>query len=204
VRAALLVVLAGCAHAAQPDVPPVQVQIEAHTADEQATAEQLRRLMREHDLRPWLYTKSIAIDENAIPHSHPVLTLHARHLHDDLLLLSTFIHEQGHWYVTQRQSQLDVAAAEWKARVPDLPVGFPDGAQSAESNYEHIAVIMLEWKGLKRLVGELAAMQAMQFWATDHYRAVYRWVIEHPGEVNDVMKKSGLLDKDGRPTPAPL
>jgi hypothetical protein len=187
---------------AQPDVPGFQ--IEAHTAAEVATADQLRRLMREHDLRPWLYTKTIIVDENAIPHSHPVLTLHARHVKDDLLLLATFIHEQSHRYLVEHPQQTDAAVAAFDAIAPKFPVGYPDGAQSERSNSEHIAVIMLEWKGLRRLLGELAAMQVMQFWTTDHYRAVYRWVLEHSDEVTDAMKKTGLLDADGRPVPAPL
>src|SRR5262249_41281436 len=65
---------------------------------EAQTKEQLLRLLKTYDVSRWIFTKSIVIDERAIPHSHPVLTLHARHLQDDELLLSTFVHEQFHWF----------------------------------------------------------------------------------------------------------
>ena len=68
------------------------------TVAEQATQRQLEKLFDEYDLSPWLFTQAVVIDEDAVPHSHPVLTLHTRHLKDDLLLLSTFIHEQSHHY----------------------------------------------------------------------------------------------------------
>src|SRR4051812_30597332 len=64
---------------------------------EQQTKEQLQRLLGAYDLSKWIFTKSIIIDEQSIPHSHPTLTLHTRHLKDDELLLSTFVHEQLHW-----------------------------------------------------------------------------------------------------------
>jgi hypothetical protein len=146
----------------------------------------------QYDLTPWLYTRSLEIDEESIPNSHPVLTLHTRHLRDDLLLLSTFIHEQSHWYLTFHQSDVDAAVRELRVLAPTLPVGFPDGANSETSSYEHLIVIALEERGLRRLVGELAAHGVMAFWATDHYRLLYRFVAEHRAEVWHVMTTHGL------------
>jgi hypothetical protein len=159
---------------------------------ERATEAQLQRLFDRYDLAPWLYTDTLAIDEEAIPHSHPVLTLHTRHLRDDLLLLSTLIHEESHWYLNAHQPALDAAVAELEALVPGLPVGYPDGADSLKSSYEHLVVIALEERGLQRLVGELAAHEAMGFWATDHYRAVYRTVLEKRGDIRRVMRAHEL------------
>ena len=70
---------------------------------EHKTAEQLGALLRRYNISPWLFTRSVRIDERAIPHSHPVLTLHTRHLGQDILLLSTFLHEQLHWFLDSRQ-----------------------------------------------------------------------------------------------------
>ena len=50
------------------------------------------------------------IDEHAIPHSDPVLTLHTRYLHDDDGLVSAFLHEQMHWYV---DAHAEAVAAAW-------------------------------------------------------------------------------------------
>ena len=90
------------------------------------------------------------------------------------------------------QGDVDAAVVELRAIAPGLPVGFPDGAQSETSSYEHLIVIALEERGLRRLVGELAAHEAMEFWATDHYRALYRVVLERRAEVWRVMRAHGL------------
>jgi hypothetical protein len=158
-----------------------------------ATEEQLVRLLDRHDLTPWLYTRSVSIDEEAIPHSHPTLTLHTRHLRDDLLLLSTFIHEESHWYLVAHQAAVDAAVVDLHALAPNLPVGFPDGATTERSSYEHLIVIALEERGLVKLVGELAAHQAMEFWAADHYRAIYRAVLDKRSDVRRIMRAHGLV-----------
>lgn len=47
------------------------------------------RILASYDLRRYTFTYQVIIDEKAIPHSHPVLTLHTRHLGSDEQLLST-------------------------------------------------------------------------------------------------------------------
>jgi hypothetical protein len=197
----LAITLGACAPAAQvaplPPPPPaaqagLSVTLQHGSVTERATQTQLDGLLGRYDLTPWLFTRVLVIDDDAIPHSHPTLTLHARHLRDDLLLLSTLIHEESHWYLEAHQADVDAAVVELRALAPALPVGFPDGAQSETSSYEHLVVIALEERGLKRLVGELAAHQAMEFWATDHYRALYRTVLEKRAEVWRIMRAHGL------------
>src|ERR1700746_2589308 len=65
----------------------VEIELRHNTPNEQATADQLRRLLTKFDVSPWLFTGRVLIDEQAIPHSHPVLTLHTRHLAQDSELL---------------------------------------------------------------------------------------------------------------------
>ncbi len=67
------------------------------TEGEALMATQLRSLVRKYDVEPWVLTRSVLIDENQIPHSHPILTIHTRHIGEELELLSTFVHEQLHW-----------------------------------------------------------------------------------------------------------
>jgi hypothetical protein len=172
--------------------PRPSIALRHGSAGEKATEEQLVRLFERYDLTPWLYTKSVLIDEEAIPHSHPTLTLHTRHLRDDLLLLSTFIHEESHWYADVHQAAVDAAVVELRALAPGLPVGFPDGAATETSSYEHLIVIALEERGLVKLVGELAAHQVMEFWATDHYRTIYRVVVEKRADIRRIMRAHGL------------
>jgi hypothetical protein len=107
-------------------------------AREVATRDQLQRLLHDYDLGPWLFTRDIRIDRAAIPHSHPVLTLHTRHLKDDELLLSTFVHEELHWYLVEHPEATGAAIRELKARFPKTPTGFPLGSSDETGNYVHL------------------------------------------------------------------
>jgi hypothetical protein len=57
--------------------------LKRNSKTEQQTRDQLERLLRSYDISQWIFTKSILIDDNEIPHSHPVLTMSTRHIKDD-------------------------------------------------------------------------------------------------------------------------
>jgi hypothetical protein len=171
---------------------PILIRTMYGTAAEEATADQLRALLARHDLTPWTHTNAVVIDETSIPHSHPELTLHARHLRDDLLLLSTYIHEQSHWVLEARPAATSSAVAELERLFPDLPVGFPDGGETRRSSYEHLIVILLEHAGLVATTGELAAYEAIAFWSTDHYRALYRLFLDERRRIQGVARRHGF------------
>jgi hypothetical protein len=160
---------------------------------EQLTRDQLRRLMSRHDLSRWLFTKKVVIDrEEGIPHSHPVLTLNTDYLKDDELLLATFVHEQTHWLLEQKPEQAKRAMAELKTLFPGAPAGPPDGARDLESTYRHLIVCYLEYQAVRELLGELRGRQVIEFWATHHYRWVYRQVLEEGRRIGGVVRKHGL------------
>jgi hypothetical protein len=46
---------------------------------------------------------------------------------------------------------------------------------------------------MKALIGTDQARQIMEFWATDHYRAIYRLVLDHEQEVGSLMSRHGLF-----------
>ncbi len=108
-------------------VPPPAIEIKlAHGSPEEArTKDQLNRLLQQYPLTPWYFTKSIAIDEKAIPHSHPTLTLHTRHLKDDDLMLSTFVHEQIHWFLENRGDETKAAENDLRGLFSESAGGFP-------------------------------------------------------------------------------
>jgi len=168
------------------------IKLHHGSAREQATRQQLDRLFDQYDLSPWAFTHQVELEEQVVPHSHPVLTLSTRHLRDDLLLVATYIHEQSHWYFEARRDDTMAAVAELEVRFPGLPVGFPDGASDHDASYEHLCVIALEYDGLIRLVGELVARQVMEFWASDHYRVLYRTVLDNDDAIRAVMKHHRL------------
>lgn len=172
----------------------VKITLANSTPAEQHAKAQLERLMKSYDLSKWIATRSIVIDEKTgIPHSHPVLTLNTRHNKDDELLVSTFVHEQMHWFVIQDQRDLGAAIEELKKMFPGAPAGPPEGARDLNSTYLHIAVCYLEYRALRELMGELRAKQVIEFWTTDHYRWIYRTVLERPRDIGQIMFKHKLV-----------
>ncbi len=188
----LSAVLSVGALAAPSPAPEMETKLAHNSAEEVRTKDQLNRLLQQYPLARWYFTRSVVIDEKAIPHSHPTLTLHTRHLKDDDLLLSTFVHEQIHWFLDSRHEETKAAEDELKALFPKLPVGFPDGAEDEESDYLHLLVNFLEWRSDKELLGELRARQIMEFWAHDHYRVLYQTVLEHAHEIGTIIAKHHL------------
>ena len=85
--------------------PHIDFQLQQNSEREQKTKVQMERLLETYDLRKWTFTEKVIIDEQSTPHSHPVLTLHTRHLNSDDQLLSTYVHEQLHWWLNARWKQ---------------------------------------------------------------------------------------------------
>ena len=176
---------------------PTKLEITLKNNDqrEQQTKQQLQRLLSAHDVSNWTFTRKVIIESgfNVIPHSHPVLTLSTRHLKDDELLLSTFVHEQLHWYLGEKPKETEETYKELRSMFPKAPVGFPEGARDEESTYKHIIVCYLEYQAVRELLGELKAKQVMAFWATDHYTWIYRTVLERERDIGSLMRKHKMF-----------
>jgi len=171
----------------------IEIALKYGTPREVETKEQLQRLLKTYDLSKWIFTRSILIDEKAIPHSHPVLTLHTRHLKDDDLLLSTFVHEQMHWFLSQHEKETKEALKEVQALFEkEAPVGSLDKSNN-EYAYIHILVNYLEYRADKELLGELKAKQVIEFWSTDHYEWMYKTVLTRGRDIGAIMFKYKLI-----------
>ncbi len=170
----------------------LEIALKHGSPDEARTRDQLQRLLAAYDVSPWIYTRSIVVDERAIPFSHPVLTLHTRHAKDDELLLSTFVHEQFHWFLTERREATDQAIADLRKLFPTVPAGGTAGARDEYSTYLHLLVCYLEQQADLQLLGELKTRQVMEFWATDHYTWVYQTVLSRSRDIGQVMRDRKL------------
>ncbi len=188
--ASLLALTLGAAARAQ---GKLDISLARGSKAEAQTKAQLQRLLGAYDLSAWIFTRSVVIDERAIPHSHPTLTLSARHLKDDELLLSTFVHEQLHWHLDQREKETEAAIKELRAMFPKVPAGHPEGARDERSTYLHLLVIYLEYRADRELMGELKARQVMEFWSKDHYTWIYKTVLERPRDIGTVALKHKLI-----------
>ena len=160
------------------------------TDDELATAAQLLSQLRRYGLSRWRFTAIIRIDRDTIPHSHPTLTLHTRHLDDDNLLLSTYLHEQLHWFIMAQPDATEQAIAALRVRYPQAPVGYPDGAGDEYGSYAHYLVCYLEGRALLDVLGVEEAQRILTFWRGDHYRAIYAAVMDNIEAIGAIVTRT--------------
>ena len=184
--------LAGLAVGLQAQAAGFTLRLAHGNAREQAARAQFERVLAAHALDPWIQSREIVFEQGAIPHSHPVLTLNTRHTDDDGLFLSTLIHEQTHWWLARHPRQTEAAVAELKTMYPNLPVGYPEGADSADSSYSHLLVICIELDGVRKLLGESEEKRILAFWQDDHYRTLYRIVAADRERIRGILGKHGL------------
>jgi hypothetical protein len=176
----------------------IWIGLENGTDAEAIMASELRALLRTYDLEPWILTRRLLIDEDQIPHSHPVLTIHTRHLGDELGLLSTFVHEQLHWL--EEQPWLDdfrAAMKEFESLFPGVPPSSEGGARDAESTYRHLLVCDMEYQAMTTLVGEVKARETLS--KMTHYEWIYEKVLNDP-RVRQVSLRHGFDVSTGVPT----
>ncbi|HLJ90703.1 MAG TPA: hypothetical protein VKZ53_28110 [Candidatus Angelobacter sp.] len=190
--AILVIFFASLFFASLPAFSSIDIQLKKGSDREKQTKIQLEKLLHTYDLKKWTVTETIIIEEGAIPHSHPVLTLSTRHLDSDDELLSTYVHEQFHWRLSQEREQTEAAVGELKKLYPKVPVGFPEGAISEESTYEHLIVCYFEMQADRALLGEARTAELMKFWAGDHYRWVYRTILQDEKKIAKIIHRNKL------------
>jgi CubicO group peptidase (beta-lactamase class C family) len=175
--------------------PVLHINLVHSDKQEEETKQQLLRLLGAHDVSHYIFTDKVNIASGfrVIPHSHPILTLSTRHQKDDELLLSTFCHEQLHWYLDEKADATKQAVAELRTLFPKLPAGFPEGADTEESSYEHLLVCRMEYQADIEIFGELRARQIMEFWTSDHYTKIYEAVLNDEDKIDAVLRKYKLV-----------
>jgi hypothetical protein len=172
----------------------IDVTTEHSEKVELATVDMLQALRKSHNTGKWEFTDKVHIDKNSIPHSHPILTLHTRHTSREQkdILLSTYLHEQIHWYLDKNQEKADSAIAELKNIFKDVPVGFPQGARDEYSTYLHLLVCYLELEAISELLSKQRVQAVSLFLQQDHYTWIYEQVEKNKYEISKIIDKNGL------------
>jgi hypothetical protein len=127
-----------------------------------------------------------------------VLTLHTRHLKQDHELLSTYLHEQLHRFLVRHPAETKAAEQDLAKLYPNVPVGYPESANDTESTYLHLLVCRLEEQADRAVLGDQRTAEVMQFWASDHYRWVYRTVLADRAKIDEILTRLGLAGPDAR------
>ena len=153
--------------------------IETHRGidEEKEVKQRLENLLAKYDLEPFVFTKKVKIQQGAIPHSHPVLTL-STNLATETQLLSTFLHEQMHWYSLTDNKGFEKAAEVILKQYPEVPSDLPEGGGSLQSTYLHLGICYLEYHTLSKVIGPEAAKAHFEYMTTQYYRWVFRTVLE--------------------------
>lgn len=169
----------------------LRIELATSSAHEKQAKEQLERILTKFDLSKWIFTEHIRIKSFTIPHSHPVLTLNTRHLNDDEWAMSTFLHEQIHWFVEQHWDTAKLAIQELRKEYPGLPVGLPAGAKDEDSSYLHLIVNYLEYTALIELVGIERAQTIVS--RIDVYTELYSLVVHEADRLKQLFNSYNLL-----------
>ena len=186
----LLMLLAVLASAA--DTPTLHLSLKSNTPLEQRKKEQIERLAATYDLKKYTLTTDILIEQGAVAHSKPVLTLNGRFLDNDDRALSQYVHEQGHWVLGRHQRELRDLFRELTLAFPGIPTEPPQGSGGLQDSYFHLAVILLEWDALDQLIGVERAAAVIAFKKTDHYTALYALVMDNRPRVEAILRRHGV------------
>ncbi len=146
------------------------------------------------DLARFEYSTQVRIAPTEIPHSHPRITLNTW-VRDDLTLLSMYLHEQMHWYVTWyshvRAPQWRQLFAQLRERYPAAPVGGTDGANDEFSTYLHLLVNWLEVDSVSQFIERDRVVQHVR--ALPFYRWIYQTVVDDRQSLDALYRDQGLL-----------
>ena len=155
----------------------------------------LSALRRRHDLSRFEYTGIVRVVPGGDTFAHPVLTLGNRFAGSEDLLLSTYLHEQMHWYLWRLGGETSDPVApffdELVRRYPQAPIAPPDGALSYESTYLHLVVNWLEVAATSEYIGHPRARAVAD--ASRSYRWIYQTVLRDWDLLGELYERHDLV-----------
>jgi hypothetical protein len=155
----------------------------------------LEALRRRHDLSRFEYTQIVRIVPGGDTFSHPILTLGNRFADSEDLLLSTYLHEQMHWYLwhlgTPDSDPLAPFFDELVRRYPEAPTELPDGARNYQATYTHLVVNWLEVAATAQFIGQARAFAIAD--AQRSYRWIYKTVLRDWDLLGELYQRHGVV-----------
>ncbi len=169
----------------------LQVNLVKDTPETQKTLQLLNEILKKYDLSPYFFTMKIQIEPFVIPHDYPILTLNTRHNGEPDVLLSTFLHEQSHRFLSgPNDEKANLAIQDLRQKYTSVPVGGDDGADNEDSTYLHLLVCWFELQADKKYLGEKRAYNIMK--KMDHYKWIYRQILSNEKELGEIVLKNRL------------
>jgi hypothetical protein len=184
----LAALLAGSSQA-----PAIRIDLAHRTEREARTKATLEQVLAAYDLKKYIFTKRAVIEERAINHAFPVLTLNARFASSPDELLSSFVHEQLHWHLRDHQRDQQAAVEELERMYPGAPVGGTDGAETPFSTYGHLVDCYLEILADRELLGPVRTDAVIQ--DKGHYTWIYATILRDEPRISGVVERHHLRVK---------
>jgi hypothetical protein len=155
----------------------------------------LMALRQRYDLSRYEYTNEVRIVPGSDTFSFPILTLGNRFADSEDLLLSTYLHEQMHWYLwhldTPRHDPVAPFFDELVRRYPTAPTELPDGARDYEATYVHLVINWLEIAATAEFIGRRRALAVAE--GQRSYRWIYRTVLKDWDLLGELYERHGLV-----------
>lgn len=178
-------------------VAGVDIRLAHGTAAEIDASIALGLVLVRYDVRRWLFTDLVTIDEGIFGgFSHPLTLSPRRILRRPACALSDFLHEQLHWV---EGPGTDPAIAEAGQRWPDPPLLWAGGGTDPESTWLHMSVCALEYFSLVEVLGQPAAEAELRRHAS--YAWIYRQILADPGWFAGYLDRHGLRVPSRPPVP---
>jgi hypothetical protein len=168
----------------------LSIQLAHDTLREIETAQLLQKVVSLYDLKKYTYTRDLIIDQRAINHAFPVLTLNSRFADSPDELLSSFIHEQLHWYLREHHTQTEDGVTQLRRFYPRVPVGGSEGADSVHSTYGHLIDCYLEIQADRQLMGEERTMAVIR--DKGHYTWIYKTDLDDEARIATIVQNERL------------
>jgi hypothetical protein len=185
--AALVAAVMAAPAALAVDTPQITIQLAHGTPPEQLTKQTLEQVLASYDLKKYTFTRKVIIEQGATNHAFPTLTLNARFASSPDELLSSYVHEQLHWHLRNREVQQRAAVGELRRLYPVVPVGLPAGADSEYSTYGHLVDCYLEILADRELLGPDRTA------AVVHAKPWYTWI--YGTVLTDEKVIAGIVDR---------
>ncbi len=174
----------------------VDIRAAHGTDEEKAGVTALRRVLAGHDLRRWMFTDLVMVDEVISGGlSHPLTISPVLLVRRSASALTTFLHEQLHWL---EGLGVDAATIEASTRWPDPPPP-PAGCHDARSTWLHMAVCALEYQSLSAILGHEAA--ATELKQHRGYSWVYGQILDDPDWFSGFLHRHGIQVPEQPPVP---
>lgn len=189
ILSATLFLLSATAFAKSPDI---EIQLHDGNKAEKQGQQMIQDFLKKYDLSKYIFTKKIIIQSMAIPHSHPVLTLNTRQIDQPDRYLSTFIHEQIHWFFVGANSKnTDKFVESIKKHFPKIPDSQNGGAKDEYSTYLHLGVCYYEFLALSHYIGADKAKKVFE--TADVYSWIDKQVLDKGPVIAETLKSNALI-----------